>query len=101
MVFSIPTAHAAVQELEVDVHGMACSFCAYGLEKKVKQLPGVESIEVDIKKGKMHVKTKEGAEVSLATLNAVVKDAGLTMRDVAVSAVGKVHQTDLGFSFSC
>ena len=38
----------------VEVQGMGCPFCAYGLEKKFKELKGIENIEIKIETGIMH-----------------------------------------------
>ncbi|MCX7674310.1 MAG: heavy-metal-associated domain-containing protein [Bdellovibrionaceae bacterium] len=40
-------AQAEVQELKVK--GMVCSFCAQGIEKKIKQHSGVKQVQVDLK----------------------------------------------------
>ena len=35
----------------IQVDGLACPFCAYGLEKHLKKINGVESIEINMKSG--------------------------------------------------
>ena len=37
--------------VKVEVKGLACPFCAYGLEKKLKDLDGVETIKIDVEQG--------------------------------------------------
>ncbi len=39
---------AQVTSLTVSVDGLACPFCAYGVEKKLKRVEGVKSIDVRI-----------------------------------------------------
>lgn len=39
------------------VDGLACSFCAYGIEKKFKRMHGVTYVNVDFKKGIVIVKS--------------------------------------------
>ena len=34
--------------VKVEVKGLACPFCAYGLEKKLKEEDGVKSIKIDV-----------------------------------------------------
>jgi len=38
---------AQIRAVTVSVDGMACPFCAYGVEKKLKRVVGVESITID------------------------------------------------------
>ncbi|MDX1629678.1 MAG: heavy-metal-associated domain-containing protein, partial [Fulvivirga sp.] len=38
-------------KVKVEVDGLSCPFCAYGLEKKLKNLDGVTNIKVDIENG--------------------------------------------------
>ena len=77
---------ARAGEIEMEVHGMACSFCAYGLEKKIKKLDGVESITIDVQTGKANVQTKEGTEIAPETLEKIAKDSGLELKNTVVKA---------------
>lgn len=82
IVLSVPfvfSTYAHAEELQFEVHGMACSFCAYGLEKKVKKMDGVESIQVNVQTGIATIKMKEGQTLDREKLREVVKDSGLKM----------------------
>ena len=35
--------------IKVHVEGMVCAFCAQGIEKRISNIPGVLSVEVDLK----------------------------------------------------
>lgn len=50
------TAFAAGTHYEMRVDGLACPFCAYGIEKKLKAIDGVSDIKVDLDKGLVSVK---------------------------------------------
>ena len=63
-------------DIVVEVDGLACPFCAYGLEKKLKKLDGVEAIYVDMDKG------KKDAALSEDKIRKAVSDAGFTVRDI-------------------
>ncbi len=39
---------ALAGEVHVQVNGLACPFCAYGLEKKLKPLAGVAGVQVPV-----------------------------------------------------
>ena len=34
-------------KITIEVDGLACPFCAYGLEKNLKEIDGVENIEIN------------------------------------------------------
>ena len=42
-------AQAADRRYELHVDGMACPYCAYGIEKKIKALDGVDTSSMEIK----------------------------------------------------
>lgn len=69
-------------DVVVGVDGLACPFCAYGLEKKVKKLDGVKATYVDIDKGIVDIKLKEGATLSEENIKKAVADAGFTVREI-------------------
>ncbi len=73
---------AAPQVYQLTVDGLACPFCAYGIEKQLTALEGVQSIEVDINEGLVVVTMAEGAEIAEADLQQAVNDAGFTLRKV-------------------
>ena len=68
--------------LVIRVDGMACSFCAYGLEKKLKRMEGVENLDVDLEAGEVKVFLKPGATVSEEALRRVVVEAGFSPREI-------------------
>ena len=74
------TAQEEVYSLYVD--GLACPFCAYGIEKELTGLDGVEKVEVDINKGVVVVTASEGAGIPEVALKQAVDNAGFTLRKV-------------------
>ncbi len=48
--FSV-SAQKAYDQFEVQVDGLGCPFCAYGLEKKFKELKGIKEVKIDIETG--------------------------------------------------
>ena len=71
-------ADSHVYKLYVD--GLACPFCAYGVEKKVGGLDGVEKIEIDIDGGVVAVTLADGATLDEAAAKQAVDEAGFTLR---------------------
>lgn len=73
-VFAAPGAY----RLQVD--GLACPFCAYGIEKKLGAVEGVQSVATHIKDGVVIVIMKEGVTLDEATAGKAVKGAGFKLR---------------------
>ncbi|MFQ5756349.1 MAG: heavy-metal-associated domain-containing protein [Acidiferrobacterales bacterium] len=76
----VPLAHAGSAVYSLQVDGLACPFCAYGIEKKLSAIDGVEKIDVDIKSGQVIVTMANGASLSEDRARQAVKDAGFTLR---------------------
>ncbi len=72
-------AFAAPSQYQLRVDGLACPFCAYGIEKELKRTDGVESIKIDINAGIVTVTMAEGATMTEARASRIVKDAGFTL----------------------
>ncbi len=78
MLFTATAAHAGIYKLYVD--GLACPFCAYGVEKKVGGLDGVEKVDIDIDEGLVAVTLADGATLDEAAASRAVDEAGFTLR---------------------
>ena len=77
------TATAALADTHVYklyVDGLACPFCAYGVEKKVTGLKGVEKIDIDIDGGLVSVTMAAGAALDEAIAREAVDQAGFSLR---------------------
>lgn len=44
-------AQKSYDQFEVQVDGLGCPFCAYGLEKKFKEFKGIKKVKIDIETG--------------------------------------------------
>ena len=80
--FAAPTQYQlrvdGLDQLRVD--GLACPFCAYGIEKELNRTAGVAAIAIDINAGTVTVTMAEGATLTEARAGRIVKDAGFTLR---------------------
>lgn len=73
-------------QLEVD--GLACPFCAYGIEKKLSQLSGVKQVETDVANGRVDVDMADGQPLKEDQARQAVKDAGFSLRSFKTQAEG-------------
>jgi len=88
--FAAP-AMANVGHYEVRVDGLACPFCAYGLEKKLKKLPGVSRVDVDLESGRASFDVASDTVLMPGPVREAVREAGFTPRGISVRASGTVQ----------
>jgi mercuric ion binding protein len=80
---------AQPQSLRAEVNGMVCSFCAQGIEKRMKTLPATQAVWVDLKNKTVSVEMKPGQRIDEATFRHEMKEAGydvVRVEQVALSA---------------
>jgi len=75
-----PAALAAGNHYELGVDGLACPFCAFGIEKRLNEVDGVTDIEVDVGKSVVRVTLEEGKTLTEKRARQAVKEAGFTLR---------------------
>lgn len=74
------TAIAEQPRYQIQVAGLSCPFCAYGIEKKLHAVPGVERVETNIKEGTVVVVMKDGATLDRSRVERAVREAGFTLK---------------------
>ncbi|GMR24601.1 MAG: hypothetical protein BMS9Abin37_3170 [Acidobacteriota bacterium] len=83
-----------VESVEMRVDGLACPFCAYGLEKRIKDVPGVSKIEIRVADGVLLLEADKDEAIALDQLEPAVKKAGFTAREITATAVGSIATVD-------
>jgi len=78
---------AAGTNYTIRVDGLACPFCAYGIEKKFKKMDGISNIQVDLDKGLVSVDAKEGLELKEDKLKKLFHDSGFTYRSMKITPI--------------
>jgi len=80
LLMATAAALAAGPSYRLAVDGLACPFCAYGIEKKLSALAGVERLETNIEDGSVIVTMQDGATLDEAAAQQAVKAAGFSLR---------------------
>ncbi len=91
---SVAPLAAAVERVEITVEGMACPFCAYGIEKRLRTVDGVGSIDVDIEGGEATIHAAEGASIALGEIPGAVRSAGFTPGAMEATVRGRIDLAD-------
>jgi len=84
---------AANTQYVMRVDGLACPYCAYGIEKKLKVIEGVKKIHVDLDKGLVTAEVSEGTTLGEEQMQQLFKDAGFTFRSMQVIADQKAEDS--------
>lgn len=85
-----------LQHVKQTIFGMDCAPCAYGVEKGLKGLSGVEQVTVSLNDGYAEVHFGEDSRAVLAEIREVIRKNGFTPKDASVQVSGKVVQSDDG-----
>jgi len=70
----------AGQAYQLQIDGLACPFCAYGIEKQLISLDGVQDVVVDLNAGAVQVTMQNGFTLNEAKAKQAVKDAGFMLK---------------------
>ena len=82
-----PAAHAdepakssarSSDQIEIQVNGMACPFCAYGIQKKLRALPGARDVRVDLEAGRATFEAPSGS-LTEPQVKQAIKEAGFSV----------------------
>ena len=69
-------------DIVIEIAGLACPFCAYGIEKRLKKIDGIEELSVLLEEGKVQVRLEDGATVSRERVEEAVADAGFEAKSI-------------------
>ena len=83
-------AQAEIRTATVAVDGMACPFCAFGIEKRLKKVGGVGSVTISARKGTATLVAKAEKSIDVEQIPGAIKAAGFTPGSITVDAVGRV-----------
>ena len=80
MLFAATAALADSRVYKLYVDGLACPFCAYGVEKHVGGLDNVKSVEILIDEEIVAVTMAPGKTLDEANAKQAISDSGFTLR---------------------
>lgn len=67
------------------VDGLACPYCAYGIEKQFSALQGVTDTRIDLVQGVVIVQVKPTVRLSESQIRKTIDDAGFTLKRIVHS----------------
>lgn len=84
ILFAAFTSNAQTDAFTLRVEGLGCPFCAYGLEKKFRDVENIKALSIDIQTGKMTFNVPSSNKMTLEDADARVTRAGYTAKGIAV-----------------
>src|SRR3989338_259917 len=88
--FSATNIFAEIENVEIGVEGLSCSFCVWGLEKKLKEVKSVDKIVVHLKQAKAEILLKPNTPLNIAVIRKAVKEAGFSTDYIRITAIGNL-----------
>jgi len=71
--------------VKIQIDGLSCPFCAYGLEKGLKKITGVGEVFISVKDAYTTFHVPKNRQPSVEELKKIINDAGFDARKVEFS----------------
>ncbi len=97
-VFSTGSAMAQLIQVDQEVFGMDCAPCAYGLERGLKKMDGVEKIKVSLNDGKAYLSLAPANNLTLKKIQEDVKKKWVFCQECRSHLEGKSYQSERGLA---
>ena len=81
---------AEINSVEMQVDGMTCPFCVYGIEKKLNAIGEVKDVSSNLKTGTVDIYLKENEKINIDRLNKAIRESGFTPGKIKIEATGKL-----------
>ena len=82
------SSRAELLEAELEVNGMACPFCAFGIEKKLRAVEGVQDLTIFLDEGRIELVFSPDNGASASDIEAAVKKAGFKLSGLQLEVRG-------------
>lgn len=94
--FGAGTAGAEILAADLRVNGMTCPFCAYGIEKKLRNIDGVQEVEVLFDEGILRLTLAPDNKATTRDLDSAVKKSGFKLSGLTIKVRGKLTRDKEG-----
>lgn len=95
-----PSAEKGENKIFIRADGLACYFCAYGMERFFKQSGRIAWYNMKMKEGIVEIGFIKGKPIlDIQTLKKYVYDAGFSPREIKAEFVGRFNRVDGDYNF--
>lgn len=81
---------AQIQGVEMQVDGMTCPFCVYGIEKKLEAVGEVKDVSSNLKTGIVDINLKKNEQINIERLNKAIHESGFTPGKIKINTTGRL-----------
>lgn len=78
--------------VEQRIYGMDCAPCAYGTERALGKLAGVEEVTVSLNRGEAALQFADDSPTTLAEIRDVIRNNGFTPKEAVVTVAGELKR---------
>lgn len=89
-VFGTLSSNAQITKVNQEVFGMDCAPCAYGLERGLKKMDGIEKVRVSLNDGKAYLDLTANNNLSLKQIQEEVKVNGFSAKNAEIVLEGQL-----------
>ncbi|NDV45332.1 heavy-metal-associated domain-containing protein [Flagellimonas sediminis] len=93
-ILGIGTISGQIARVDQEVYGMDCAPCAYGLERGLKKMDGLQEVRVSLNDGKAYLGLAEKNDLTLRSIQEEVKKNGFSARKAEVVLMGNATKED-------
>lgn len=93
-ILGIGTVSGQITKVDQEVYGMDCAPCAYGLERGLKKMDGLQEVRVSLNDGKAYLGLADKNEITLRSIQEEVKKNGFSAKKAEVTLMGNATKED-------
>ena len=93
-ILGIGTISGQIAKVDQEVYGMDCAPCAYGLERGLKKMDGLQEVRVSLNDGKAYLELAEKNDLTLRSIQEEVKKNGFSAKKAEVVIMGNLNKVD-------
>ena len=71
--------------IKIEIKGMACPYCAFGMEKELRKALGVNLLKINLEAGLVFISTPITQKPTKESIYKIILDAGFTVGDIEYS----------------
>lgn len=71
--------------IKIEIKGLACPYCAFGMEKELKKVAGVDNVDIELKTGLAYISTPIEQKPIAEDLEKIITDSGFTAGEIEFS----------------
>lgn len=93
-ILGIGTISGQIARVDQEVYGMDCAPCAYGLERGLKKMHGLQEVRVSLNDGKAYLGLAEKNDLTLRSIQEEFKKNGFSAKKAKMVLMGNLNKVD-------